>query len=168
EVLVVAPGARASSDGLFAERSPAARVVMLESLADGEVAGRADVAAAAAAREEPVRRPAPEAAQRRQRGDHIRARRRGQRLEVEGAAYNSTGEIADVLALARRVLQRAVLAQPRGGERAGGGKRVHDAAGRVDRCAPAPHEAGTAREGEGEVHLLGGDRADQHLERAGR
>src|SRR6185295_13738002 len=57
KVLVLAPHLRAAADGLLAQRAPAPRVVALEGLAHGQVAGGTDVAAPAAAREEPVGRP---------------------------------------------------------------------------------------------------------------
>src|SRR5207249_8405893 len=75
EVLVLAPHARAPPDRLLAQGPPAPRVVVLEGLAHGEVAGGTDVPPPAAAREEPVRRPAPEAAQRRQRREDRKSTR---------------------------------------------------------------------------------------------
>jgi len=84
EVLVLAPRARAAADRLLAQRPPAA-IVMVEGLADGEVAGRADVATAETAGEEPIRSPSAEPAECREPLDHRRRRRRADRFEIQGA-----------------------------------------------------------------------------------
>src|SRR5437660_1724314 len=105
---MLAPRARAAPDRLLAQ-DPPATVEVVERLADREIAGRADIAAAQAAGEEPVRGPAAETAERRELLDDERRLSRADRLEVQRAGDDRAREIADVLRLPRRVLQRSEL-----------------------------------------------------------
>src|SRR2546430_17399335 len=167
EALVLAPRARPAADGLLAPR-PRAAVEVLEGPADSQVARRADVAAAEAAGEEPVRGPPTEPALAREPLDHDLARRRRERVEVEAARDDSPREVADVLALAVRELHHAELPQPRARERRGLGERPDGVMTEGHGHPVAAHEAGPTREREPEIDLLGADRPHEHPERRRR
>ena len=87
--------------------------------------------------------------------------------EVEPARGELPREPDDVLGLALRELHRPELGDRRIGQHGRGGKRVDGDAVELERRPVPPDQARARREGEGEVHLLGADRADQHLERVG-
>src|SRR5262249_51956576 len=115
---MLAPQPRAAPNRLLLERTPAP-VVVDERLADREVTGRTDVAAAEAAREKPVGGPSAETAERGELLDDERRFRRAHRVEIERAGHDGAREIPDVLGLSRGVLQRSKLrdlcpSEPRG------------------------------------------------------
>src|SRR6266508_5669433 len=95
-VLVLAPGRGAPPDGRLVE-SPPAVVEVLERAADREIARGADVAPAEVAREEPLGRPAAEAAHGGERLDDVLVRAASERGEVESARRDPPGEADDVL-----------------------------------------------------------------------
>ena len=93
--------------------------------------------------------------------------RPGQRPEIELPRGQFPREPDDVLGLALRELHRPELGDRRVGQHGRGGERVDGDALELHRRPVPPDQARARREGEGEVHLLGADRADQHLERVG-
>ena len=117
------------------------------------------------ARQEPLGGPAAQPADRGQPGDDRLVRRPGERPEIELTRGQLPREPDDVLGLALRELHRPELGDRRGGQHGRGGERVDGDALELHRCPVPPDQAHARREGEGEVHLLGADRADQHLER---
>src|SRR5437879_4463818 len=164
---MLAPRARAAPDRLLAQ-DPPATVVVVERLADREIAGRADIATAQAAGEEPVRGPAAETAERRELLDDERRLSRADRLEVQRAGDDRAREIADVLRLPRRVLQRSELPYAYHREPRGLRERPHRLAADRHRRPESTDEPRAAGERERKVDLLSRARSDEHLERRGR
>src|ERR1700675_2686659 len=146
-VLVRPPGGSAPPDGGLVEGPPAV-VEVLERAADREIARGADVASAEVAREEPVGRPAAEAAHGGERLDDLLVGAAAEGSEIESARGHLAPEADDILRLARRELHPAQLTHPRPSQPLRLGKSVDGMPAHVDGRAESAHEPSPDREGE--------------------
>src|SRR5262249_28416563 len=128
--LIGAPAGRAPADRVLAQR-PAATIVMMKRLPNRQVTGGADVASPETTRHVPVSRPPPDAAKRGQSGNDLGIIDRDQRLVIDRAVAQGSGDTLNGHRLGRRELHRP--------ERCDANAREHGRLGeRVDVLATEP------------------------------